>query len=73
MELGQGELKWRRINRTSRAGASELEQVLPKDTESPKCDNWRFSVEKGFETRLAGNSHSLVYFGLTRLPRLPRL
>lgn len=51
MELGQGELRWRRINGTggSGAGASELEQVPPKDTESPRCDSWRFSVEKGFE------------------------
>lgn len=46
VELGQGELRWRRINRISRAGASELEKVLPTEAESPKWDNWRLSVEK---------------------------
>lgn len=46
VELGQEELRWRRINGISRAGASELEKVLPTEAESPEWDNWRLSVEK---------------------------
>lgn len=56
MELGQGDLRWRRPNG---AGSSEPEQVLPEDAGSPRCDNWKLGAEKeGYETGLVGISHS---------------
>lgn len=56
VELGKGELRWRKINGTSGAEVSELEQFFPRTQKAPNATTggsvWRRASRQGWRERL---------------------